>query len=95
MVCCINSVLCHCSMANIATVSRKHVFKFLEQSFCGAFSVRGTIQHFLEGRESTVEASWIEQARTFCRHVTGLQVANTSPFWNTLGFQLRCKFLPG
>ncbi|GFV05952.1 hypothetical protein TNCV_3142431 [Trichonephila clavipes] len=28
----------------------------------------GTIQHFLEGRESTVEASWIGASSNFCRH---------------------------
>ncbi|GFU03445.1 hypothetical protein TNCV_797441 [Trichonephila clavipes] len=51
-------------------------------SLSAELSVRGTIQHFLEGRESTVEASWIEQARTFadtrywtagCQHFTFLE----------------------
>ncbi|GFW20180.1 hypothetical protein TNCV_1855041 [Trichonephila clavipes] len=83
-------------MANTATVSRKHVFKFLEQSFCGAFLFGGQFKHFLEGRESTVEASWMGASSNFCRHtLLDLQVANTSPFWNTLGFRLRCKLLTG
>ncbi|GFV93671.1 hypothetical protein TNCV_4012221 [Trichonephila clavipes] len=67
-------------MANIATVSRKHAFKFLEQSFCGAF-LFGDNSAFSRRSGSTVEASWIEQSRTFadtlltagCQHFTFLE----------------------